>query len=203
MPRWPDHLDKRQASDQRFIDGSAGRASVCYCLAGIKSGSSVPLGIEVDKQNAMLGIGERDREVDRGGGFTDAALLICDRYYPPHKPNPAIPARADSAGISLFHCFTVSLFHVKRSLATLDVYYFAADKIKAALQTSAARFLRNLYLELPLQLPPRYQHPADGRLASAQLIGNAGFVAETDRPRGGQVQTLSRIRVEYRGSALD
>ncbi len=49
----------------------------------------------------MLGIGERDREINRGGGFSYAAFLICDHDYPPHKPDTTIPAA--SAGISLFH----------------------------------------------------------------------------------------------------
>ena len=43
---------------------------------------NLELGIEVDEQNALVGHGQRRRQVDGGGGFGDAALLVGDGYDP-------------------------------------------------------------------------------------------------------------------------
>ena len=45
-----------------------------------KGHGAVGLGIEVDQEGPLLLLGESGSEVDGGGGFPDAALLIFDRY---------------------------------------------------------------------------------------------------------------------------
>ena len=47
-----------------------------------KPAGQVALGVHVDDEDALLGHGERGREIDRRGGFANPALLVCNGNYP-------------------------------------------------------------------------------------------------------------------------
>ena len=75
-PRVGRRLDRRQ----RVVDGAGGRGETLLADAA----GEVALRIDVDEQHAPLGDGEGGREVDGGGGFAHAALLVRDGYDPSH-----------------------------------------------------------------------------------------------------------------------
>src|SRR5690606_20289775 len=65
------HVDERHRVHQTVVDVRHPRV-----VRHVESGGGVALGVEVYDQDPVTVQGERDRQVDRGGGLTDTALLI-------------------------------------------------------------------------------------------------------------------------------
>ena len=78
------HLGERSATDERFVNSFARVERITNFIGARETGSRVALRIQIDEEDAPADLRERDREVNRCSGFTDPALLICDRDYPPH-----------------------------------------------------------------------------------------------------------------------
>jgi hypothetical protein len=57
---------------------------------GIDPGGGVALRVKVDKQNAELKIGQGHSQIDCGGRFTDATLLVGNCNYTTHVQPPTI-----------------------------------------------------------------------------------------------------------------
>ena len=70
----------RVGGRQRVVDGAGGRGLALLADAA----GQVALRIDVDEQHAPLGQRQRGGEIDGGGGFTDAALLVGDGERPGH-----------------------------------------------------------------------------------------------------------------------
>jgi hypothetical protein len=47
------------------------------------------LGVEVDQQDLLTGIGQREGQINSRRSLADAAFLISDCDYPPHTTCPA------------------------------------------------------------------------------------------------------------------
>ena len=66
-----DHLANRDVVDEHVVHARLDLVGIDALAHG-----QVPLRVEVDAEDAMAGLGERDREVERGRRLGDAALLV-------------------------------------------------------------------------------------------------------------------------------
>ena len=73
-------VGRRLERGQRVVD-RAGRRRFSFLP---DAAGEVALGIDVDEQDAVVRHRERSGEVDRGGGFADAAFLVGDGYDSGH-----------------------------------------------------------------------------------------------------------------------
>src|SRR5690606_20247966 len=97
--------DQPETGQAGVEDGPVERSPVQHDVVGsgpaggvrdAEPGRGVALRIEVDDQDLAIGRGERGRQVDRGGGLADTALLVRDGDDA--RPRGALIVRAVHAG---------------------------------------------------------------------------------------------------------
>jgi hypothetical protein len=97
-----DDAVKRFVQDQRLI-----KSATSWIFGKSESAGGVSLGIAVDDQSTLFRSGERGAEVDRGGGFSNSTLLICDCDNASHET-----PECESNLYLFFQRY--KMFHVKR-----------------------------------------------------------------------------------------
>jgi len=69
-----------EVAGEGVVDGAAGTG----VAAEADAAREVALWVDVDDEDALVGEGERGREVDGRRGLADAALLVCDSQHARH-----------------------------------------------------------------------------------------------------------------------
>ena len=95
------------AAENVFLPNKQIIGTAYRVLTDAEAGSGVPLRITVHKKDSLSGEPERSAEIDGGGRFPDAALLICNCCYFCHSD------RSTSYFCFLWN-YIINMFHVKQ-----------------------------------------------------------------------------------------